>query len=306
MTNFVEKYVAYAKDFTDAPELFHEAMAYFCVSSVVANRCRLDIGQYGLFPVLWVLLVAPSGFYRKSTALSIAQNLIMTVDPMCAIGSQFKERQLITALASQGSACTFFGEFERLAVAAKGTLGSTLTEMFDCPPYLPCSRYKMDKAIVYPFFNIAAAATSSWLSSITPRSVSSGFIPRFLVVTTQEKETIMPMQKPHDKDRYAEVTRLLNLIRLREGLYRYSPEAEENYCKWYTLLFDTHCKSQYEVLDPFLIRISDYAHKFALLHHLANGLNGYTVSVQSSIDGCALAEKYLNGLKGALKLKCDA
>src|SRR3990167_1422687 len=171
-------------------------------------------------------------------------------------------------------------------------MGSLLTEIFDCPPYLPCGRFKINKDVIYPFLNLASAATSSWLENIQSRDISSGFLPRFLIVSSTEKENTSPIQKPHDKDKYAELVRLLSVIRLREGFYSYSNEAEEAYTKWY---FDIY-RLQKKSIAPFLVRIADYAHKIALIHHIANSYTGYTVSVQSVNAGCELMNKCLKSL----------
>lgn len=276
--SFIKNYVEYASEFTDSPKEFHEAMAYFCMSSILGSRCRLDIGQNGLFPVIWVALLAPSGFYRKSTALNIAQNVIMSADPLAVIGSQFNEKQVIDTLAEQKSACTFFGEFDRLLLNRRGTLISTLIEIFDCPPFLPVGRIRSNVDVSYPFLNIAAASTNQWFSGqIRNSDIQGGLIPRFLIIVPEDR-AVKPLQEKHDADKFSKLINALTMLKLRAdgSAYKYSAMAASEYSSWYASLVHKNTATGYRY-DPFMVRLADYVHKIALLSFIDSGTEGLEI-----------------------------
>lgn len=69
---FVERYVAWAQEVTDAPREFLEAGALACLSAAAGRSLRLNSRIYAN---LWLVLIGESSIMRKSTAISLARTL---------------------------------------------------------------------------------------------------------------------------------------------------------------------------------------------------------------------------------------
>ncbi|MBM2811018.1 MAG: primase, phage related [Chloroflexi bacterium] len=73
---FVDRYARFACRRTDAPACFHEAMGLVALSVLVGRRAVLRLASGEVYPSLWVLILADSTLYRKSTAMDLARELV--------------------------------------------------------------------------------------------------------------------------------------------------------------------------------------------------------------------------------------
>lgn len=84
MSLFLRAYEQSMALYTDAPEVFHRAAAYGVFGALMTRwryRCRLQGGSPARWSNLWMLLVGDSGEGRKSTAVRMAEDVLMGVDP---------------------------------------------------------------------------------------------------------------------------------------------------------------------------------------------------------------------------------
>src|SRR5688500_6053300 len=58
---------------SDAPRVYQVACAMSVLSTVVSNRIWLPFGGQSVYCNLWVLILGPSSFYRKSTCIAKAK-----------------------------------------------------------------------------------------------------------------------------------------------------------------------------------------------------------------------------------------
>ena len=66
--HYVSRFVAYASRRTDAPPEFLGAVAWSLLSVVIGRRARLRLTVDDVYATLWLLAVADSTLWRKSTA----------------------------------------------------------------------------------------------------------------------------------------------------------------------------------------------------------------------------------------------
>lgn len=59
-----------------APDIFHEAMAMWLLATVATRRMKVSIGGEDIYPNLYVLIVAKTSVYRKTTAMKQAQKVL--------------------------------------------------------------------------------------------------------------------------------------------------------------------------------------------------------------------------------------
>lgn len=73
---WLDEYVAYARKVSPmTPALFHQSAGLWLVSVAVARRLRLKMPFGTIYPNLWILWIAPSTLYRKTTAMTVAADL---------------------------------------------------------------------------------------------------------------------------------------------------------------------------------------------------------------------------------------
>ena len=66
MNKFVEAYIEFAQEVTDAPITFHNFMGYAVISAVVGRNVYFPFGDMNLYPNLYMLFIAASSRFRKS------------------------------------------------------------------------------------------------------------------------------------------------------------------------------------------------------------------------------------------------
>ena len=94
--DLIDQYVEYAGESTDAPSIYHKALAYWVVSTVLGRHVRLvtSYAPSGLMPNLWVMLIGPSRIVRKSTAMRLAVSIVREVAPQLVRKASFTPEAL--------------------------------------------------------------------------------------------------------------------------------------------------------------------------------------------------------------------
>jgi len=73
---FFSDWLLYTRKLTDAPDDFLAAGGLQIVSAVLGNRAFITFGNDKIFPHLWMILLAPSSFYHKTTALNLVKKTV--------------------------------------------------------------------------------------------------------------------------------------------------------------------------------------------------------------------------------------
>jgi hypothetical protein len=199
--------------------------ALWVVSSILGPSVQVARGSDRLALNLYILLVAPSGVARKSTALGLAQRLWDRCRPPSSITiSQRLSPERLNERLSTSPHCAFIAS-ELVSLLGRAgyshLLPSLLTDVYDC--HTP----------VYPTF--LAASTPTWLAkSLTPEVITGGFGSRLLTVTaTRPKRTIpWPEKREHEQGFLERAERLLRECPIDNTL-TLSVEARGVYTRWY-------------------------------------------------------------------------
>ena len=100
--DFVNDYMEYASTLTDAPDEFHNFMALGILSTVIGNQAYIPFGTNRIYPNLWIILLAQSSFFRKSTSLTLGTRLLRDMHKGGLIlPDEFSREQLVQNLAKQ-------------------------------------------------------------------------------------------------------------------------------------------------------------------------------------------------------------
>jgi hypothetical protein len=74
--SWLDAYVEYASNISPmTPALFHESAGLWLASIVIARRLRVPMAFGDIYPNLFIVWVAPTTLFRKTTALSIARGI---------------------------------------------------------------------------------------------------------------------------------------------------------------------------------------------------------------------------------------
>ena len=194
-------YVDYARRVTDAPLAFHVGAGLVSLATAVGSRVSWHGGGgRENWPNLYVLLMAPSGIFRKSTSVDLPAGLLERAMPGSVMEREFTPEKFVANLQEHPSSMIKEAEFGSLLERMKSNymvgLKQRITELYDCIPEYGRGKAGMDAVpikIVRPSLNILAASTTTWLvESLNEMDMRSGFLPRFLMFAPTTKEPEPP------------------------------------------------------------------------------------------------------------------
>lgn len=275
----VERWTEYAKDFTSSPSIFHEFMAYATVGAITARQVYLPSGNWGVYPNVYMALIAPSSAYYKTTALNIAKDFLRCVSPEELLPVEFSHESLVEQLAGKttgiNSGVFCFSEFKTLLGQLKrdymvGTK-SFLTEIYDSLPGYARKTKSTNAVLDNPFVNIWAATTIDWfMKEIKEDDLSSGFLARFLFVAATKKEGAdLAYPPPASEAKRLTIINQLEEIKKIKGRCRLSDKAKELYEMFYR-------KTAKEILNIthdyacIYLRLNTYLLKLAVINAVMN------------------------------------
>lgn len=202
---FLHEYLTYARGLTDAPLAFHCAAGLVALAGAVGSQVSwVGGGGRENWPSIYVLLLAPSGMYRKSTSVDLACTLLERACPNRVMDREFSPERFIRNLATTPTCVLKEAEFSSLLERMKANymmgLKQRLTELYDCIPSYDrtinggAAATGGDRiSIKRPALSILAASTTDWLvASLTEMDLRSGFIPRFLLFPGSMREPEPP------------------------------------------------------------------------------------------------------------------
>ena len=296
---FIDDYKEYCAEFTDSPPIFHHRIAYCILSTVLSRKVFLLQGYKKVFPNLWLIIVAPSSFYRKSYSLGIAEDILRSTSELTGesyiLPREFSHEKFVEILAQQPQGLLIAYEFRTfMAMMSKDYMIGTqsmITELFDNPAVYDRKTKTGEYEIKDPFLNILTATTIDWLkASIKDIDLASGFLPRFLIAPhIGKKDSTMAWQKPHDLGKKDALVAQLTSISKLSGPCTITEEAKTYYSNWYKRFEDEW--SRPGLLSPFYARIQEYAKKLAILTCI-DQTGACLIGVDHMKTACTLSDTY--------------
>ena len=197
-SGWLRAYLSWASGQTDAPRLFHLGTALNVLGSSLGNRVRCPAWGQDVYPHLWICLLAPSGFYRKTTSSRMGARLLRDADitPQDSAGillpKDFSREKLITYLATRPDGLLVQDEFaEFLAKLGRDYNAGAkelLTGLFDGDVYDRITGAGGHVIIREPAISILTASTIDWINErVTGGDLRGGFFSRFLFLSAQQK-----------------------------------------------------------------------------------------------------------------------
>lgn len=298
--NFVDRWVAYAKERTEAPEIFHRYMAYMAVAVTLGNRAWIPWTNGKLFPNLYILFMSESASF-KSTAINMIRDVVNEVDENIEVPSDVTSASLANVFRKYKQGFFSVDEFSVVLKAEEShfsTVKVMMTSVYDCPkkyklPYRMQEQEGDKLHIEHPVFSLAGAITPhTFVKDAHPEDMKGGFLSRFITVPGKKSGRSIPV--PPGVDWGLVRGFAASLKRLRDPHFWdphepmvLSDDAMALRTEWYNQikhLMDTN--HEYIELSNAVNRIRTYAIKFAMLNAVADRVD-HTISrddIQVGID----------------------
>lgn len=291
--NFLSLYQEYAIEICDAPAVFHQLTCLGVLATALGNKVWFQFGDQRIFPHLWLILLAPSSRFHKSTALGIGHRLLNRVSQDIVYPTEFSPEELLRILSDQPAGAFFFYEFisftrylERDYMVGTKSL---LTELFDSPPPRKRKIKKESFVVTDPAIVVFAGTTIDWfLEKVRERDLCAGFFPRFIFLPGLEKERDDSFPPPADTAKQNALIKHLHFISEISGEAHFTSDALKLHEQFYQQ-YIADAASQDSFLSAFHERLQMYRLKFALIiqagtdaHSFANNLTISSHSVQSA------------------------
>jgi hypothetical protein len=279
-------YVAYVEPTTDAPSVYHVFAGLVAIATIVGSAVYLPFGGERIYPNLWALILGPSSFYRKSTALAKAKRLIARLEAPDDDGSaparsrllpnEFSREALLKHLSDNPQGLLSFSEFSGfLAMCSRDYMSGTrelLADLYDSPNSYTRLLGTATYTVRNPCLSILAASQTDWLlEKVREGDLRGGFLARFAFVPAFSKPRFLAVPPAPDNAigvRLLHGASALRKIRGEAGLQKI---PEMRFSSW----LERHEREldgaeHVGELSPFWSRLSIITLKLAMLLQLAD------------------------------------
>jgi len=191
---FLRSYMDYCADSTDAPHIFHLGVGVGILGAALGNNVRIPSwARQEIYPNIWLVLIAPSGFMRKSASLRLGKRLLAHSVPKALLPDDWTPEKLASILQDSPAGLLTISEFTRILAMLERdyNLGSKemLTELYDSPAEWVVERQKTRKRIIEnAAVSLLGATTSDWLEDrVKSKDLRGGFLARFLFLPATKR-----------------------------------------------------------------------------------------------------------------------
>lgn len=307
--DFLSKYFEYATSITDASPEFHTYLALGTYGAVLGRARYIFFGEQKIFPNIWLIILAPSSFYHKSTALGISSRCIYNVNPTLILPAEFSHEKIIEMLQNNPQCTLYYDEFKTLlGLLDKDYMQSTkafLTHMFDCPDNYDRATKSGSFSIQKPCISVLTATTADWfVNSIKTGDIEGGFLGRFIFVYARRKlrDDAFPPKADFNKRNtlYRMLQEVYEAVKNLETEMELSDEAKKYYSKWYGSFVSRFSQAP-ATYRTMLARLNIYCLKFAIILESCRSINNLTISEDTIKEACRITDflfKNINELCG--------
>jgi hypothetical protein len=234
-TGWIRDYIEYTRK-TEPPTVFHFFVSAVVIGATLGRRVFFDKGAYQVFPNLCVMLLAPSGRCRKTSAANLGAGFFMKSGGNL-LADKTTPESFVDTLKMGAQALIYAPELAVFLGKQKYNEGMVplLTALFDCPEEWRSSTIGRGETVLQKVaLSALMCSTVDWLqSSVPPDVFGGGFMSRFLFVVQEYTDRCFPKPPPLNQEIKKELTKRLTKIRMMKGEIKFSPEADAWYDAWY-------------------------------------------------------------------------
>jgi hypothetical protein len=187
---FIDEYLSWADEATDAVAEFHELSAFIILSAIMAGSLRLETSAGKVVPNIWGLVLGESTVTRKSTSMKMAVDLLTNMESELLLATDGSVEGLLSGLSQRPNKVSVFfrdevsGLFDSMNRRDYlSSMPETLAHLYDVPPvYSRLLRKEVIRIESPAFIFFGGGIAERVYGNITESWIESGFIPRFMVV----------------------------------------------------------------------------------------------------------------------------
>ena len=258
LPNWLEAYMAYTA-LSRSPDEFHLWTGIVTVAGAMRRKAWFNFDYFELFPNLYVVLVAPAGRCKKSTAMRIGRKLLAQVPGVNFTTDSTTRERLIVDLAAahadgHSSMTAYASEFASLLTSSGMDMVAFLTDIYDCPAeWAHKTKMGGTNKIKAPWLNLFGGTTPDWIARSLPLdTVGIGLTSRIIFVYQDTPRIRKAFPKLTDDQKKLGELLLKDLVTIStiSGQYVLTPDAEAFYEAW-----DLKNQTERAIDDP---RLSGY------------------------------------------------
>jgi len=241
LPNWLQAYLAYTAE-SESPDEYHTWVGISSIAAVLRRRVFFDMGYFLVYPNMYIVLVSPAGRCKKSTAMRMGKGLFTQIpDIEFSADSTTRERfiqDLSMAFKQEQSALTVHSsEFASMLTSSGMDMVVFLTDIFDSPlEWSHKTKVSGTQKIKAPYLNMLAGTTPDWIAKAMPLdTIGIGLTSRIIFIfhdTPRVRDPIPKLSPEQVALGHLLVSDLQAISRIN-GEYKFSPEANEVYTKWY-------------------------------------------------------------------------
>jgi hypothetical protein len=303
---WLRDYINYAETLTDAPSEFHLMTGLTLLSVAAGNSITYrGFGGGEHWCNLYALIIAPTGFFRKSTALSIGRRIIGKANKGLILPNEQTRERFLTELKEKPTAILFISEFAaQLSLWGREYMGGMkeiITELYDPMGQYIRQTMKAEKVIINkPSLSILAATTSDWLvERLTAGDIRGGLMGRFLICPASEKTKWQGLpEMPSDSIEDDLATRLGAISNIECAKVSLDG-IKEKLNRWLKTIEALITQKANPETAGFTSRMGNHLVKIATLYHISKiGVqNKYEIDDDSLTKAINLISYLLHGLE---------
>jgi len=269
-SGWIADYLAWTLQ-TEPPSVFHFFIAALTVGATLGRKVFFDKGSYKVFPNMFVMLLAPSGRCRKTSAANLGTGLYVKAGGTLVADKTTPEAMIDTLVVSP-AALIYAQELAVFLGKQKYQEGMVplLTSLSDSPDLWISKTVSRAEVTIQ---NIALSAlmcsTVDWLQSSVPADVfGGGFMSRFLFVVQEDTPRCFPLPPPLDVEvRKALVAKLVKFRNLKgQTAVTLDAEAYAWHDRWYRTRRDESVDKQFA---GYIERKPDHMLRLAMIMKMA-------------------------------------
>lgn len=274
--NWISSFKNWAEETTDAPDLFLETSALMILSAIINRNIFITFSHDKIYPSLWILLIAKSTTYRKTTCIKLVNKFIRCVKPDMIVEQEASSEYFVDVLAEKERVTLiqdeFIGFMNSLNKEYASSIKKLLIELFDNEmPWSRGTRGGGQVEINNPFINLLSGVTpAGFQNSIKEPDVKTGFLSRWLMVYAKKKErSIRGIPSFGNEKKRESLVETLDMISKITYQARLSEEAIECFSDFQEHL-EREASKKGDVVGSFNSRLIIYSLKLALLYHVSD------------------------------------
>jgi hypothetical protein len=263
-SGWLHDYIEWTRQ-TEPPTAFHFFVGAATLGATLGRNVSFDKGAYEVFPNLCVMIVAPSGRCRKTSACNLGIRLYGKTGGTL-LADKTTPEAFVDALKTQEKATALIYAPELAVFLGKQKYNEgmvpLLTSLFDCPKEWTSKTIGRGETTLT---NVALSAllcsTIDWIQTGIPKDAfGGGFMSRFLFVVQESTARSFPLPPPlNDEQRKMLISTLLR-VKAKKGVFHFSPAANAWYLHWYrtrpSLRGDKQYAGYFERKPDHIIRLA--------------------------------------------------